>query len=1003
MADNQLSTAQDNASFSSITQIISQTDVFNDIGVDDEIKTVSLTEPSYPTAADGSHRLEKKDAAFFKVKTLSFDDDYPRREAFENVLFAIDNPDMNFVYILEGGDKGIDLYLGVVKNNSRKNTLYPSDYSQNLKSAFEGNFNGSELTSIVGDSLDKLLKISPKTYKRAGFLVGIPSVNEDSNDASDVDFQGIDRLINSMLGKKNWRVVIICEPVQKKSVREYQNYVYDIYNRLAVCAKMNLQQQTNQTYGESVNHNSTDGYNHNHTVTHGKNKQTNISDSRGTQSSSSNSNHTTGSSAGENWGDSDSNGTNHSESNGTGKNWGSGSSTSLSFEIVNKRVQETMAYIDDELLKRQKIGLSKGLYKTSLLYMAGNNQDLTCLKNTLMSLFQGDGSSFSPLTSIPIPEESLQRTNILSIYQNASVLSDNIQPDVPALFCRPYENGQLGLSTYLTASEISLIAGLPRIEVPGITLKKAVNFGLNEKGINETEPVITLGKIVQRGRELDIDFKLKNKSLSKHCFIAGVTGSGKTTTCHRLLGGFRKPYLVIEPAKTEYRTLINQDKELVVFTVGNEALAPFRLNPFELIPGEIISSHIDMVKATFTSAFPMDGSMPQLLEEAMIKIYEDKGWNLATNKNTIYGDRAFDRGVDSFPILSDLLTAMPEIVDSKNFGSRLGSEYLGSLVSRLSNLTKGSKGFMLNCSHSIDFDYLVSNNVVLELEELKSPEDKALVMGFVISMVSSMIKHKHKQDKNFTHLTLIEEAHRLLSKPDVGDTGAKKAAVETFADLLAEVRKYGEGLIIVDQIPNKLASEVLKNTNTKIIHKILARDDKETVGDTMLMDDKQKEFLSALPVGQAVIFSENTDSPVNVKIKRISDTEEAEIEDSVVEERFLAKKALFGSNAYVKKEIYELDTLLKGIVISMANLVYEGSQVMELFNKITSLAEEYQQTEDEIFDELISYNLRGGRNPEQDKCVLSELFSDLALLAKEHEQILFRHNTALLAIKNSYI
>ena len=156
---------------------------------------------------------------------------------------------------------------------------------------------------------------------------------------------------------------------------------------------------------------------------------------------------------------------------------------------------------------------------------------------------------------------------------------------------------------------------------------------------------------------------------------------------------------------------------------------------------------------------------------------------------------------------------------------------------------------MLNCEHSIDFTYIAHNNVVLEMEELRSPEDKALFMGFVLTRLSAVIKNEHRKNHEFKHLTLIEEAHRLLSKVEYGDSGSKKTAVETFTDLLAEVRKYGEGLIIVDQIPNKLASEVLKNTNTKIIHKILARDDKEAVGDTMLMDDKQKEYLSALSVG----------------------------------------------------------------------------------------------------------------------------------------------------------
>lgn len=55
-----------------------------------------------------------------------------------------------------------------------------------------------------------------------------------------------------------------------------------------------------------------------------------------------------------------------------------------------------------------------------------------------------------------------------------------------------------------------------------------------------------------------------------------------------------------------------------MFTLGNESIAPFRINPFELVKGEVISAHIDMVKATFTSAFPMEASMPQILEEAIV-------------------------------------------------------------------------------------------------------------------------------------------------------------------------------------------------------------------------------------------------------------------------------------------------------------------------------------------------------------------------------------------------
>ena len=341
---------------------------------------------------------------------------------------------------------------------------------------------------------------------------------------------------------------------------------------------------------------------------------------------------------------------------------------------------------------------------------------------------------------------------------------------------------------------------------------------------------------------------------------------------------------------------------LIVFTLGNESVAPFRINPFELIPGEVISSHVDMLKATFTSAFPMEASMPQLLEESIYECYKAKGWDINTNINNIYKEKAFDQDVDAFPILSELLTTMKKIVEDKGFSPQMKSDYIGSLVSRLSNLTVGSKGAMLNCAHSVDFKYIANHNVILEMEDLRSPEDKALLMGFVLSRLSAVIKDEHKKNPKYQHLTLIEEAHRLLAKVEPGEGGAKKVAVEMFADLLAEVRKYGEGLIIVDQIPNKLSPEVLKNTNTKIIHRILAKDDKEVVGDAMLMDDKQKQYLSALKVGEVVVYTENTDSPVNVKITQTINTNEEQVDNQVVIDRFYEYCNRFG-RIYMDKDI----------------------------------------------------------------------------------------------------
>lgn len=850
------------------------------------------------------NELGTTDMYFFKVTKLAFDKEYPHREAFENVLLSLDNPAFNFVYILEGTTEGIGLYLGIVKNENPNNeTNQGEDYRDNLQHIFEGNFNGSIIEPLRGEKLKKLIRddIYSLNELKSGIITGIPSVNDFEN-GKDVDFQGIDRLINSMLdsGISSWRIIITCEPVTKDEILSIQENIYDIYNRLALVSKQTLQHSESESTSVSFSTNVSDS--------RSKNKGFNKSNgsSSGHSKSSESVNYGTNSGTGETHTDG------KSETHGENK----GSSNSISVEKANKHAQELMKYIDDELLPRMKLGFSKGLFKTSLYYMAENKADANRLKRAIMSLFQGNKSSFSPLCNNSLSLSNEELKNLLTVYQNQYIQPSNENADVLSLKGINFDFDKIGLNTLLTSREVSLIAGLPQTEVPGISLIEGVGFGLNEKlekrdysykGKGEKyipipeDDLLTLGTIVQKGRVLSkLQFKLPKKNLQKHTFIAGVTGSGKTTTCHTLLHEAETNFLVLEPAKTEYRTLINsplfqdKDKQIVVFTLGNETNAPFRLNPFEMVKGEILSAHIDMVKATFTSAFPMEASMPQILEEAMYNCYKKRGWDVDTNTNEKYGDRAYDTDVNSFPMMSDLLEEMIAVVETKNFGAELKSNYIGSLVSRLSNLTIGAKGNMLNCEHSTDFNYIATHNVIMEMEDLKSPEDKSLFMGFILARLTAVIRQIHKENPSYRHITLVEEAHRLLSKVEYGDSGSKKTAVETFTDLLAEVRKYGEGLVIVDQIPNKLAPDVLKNTNTKIIHKILAKDDKEAVGDTMLMNDRQKEYLSALEVGNAIVFTEGTDKPVHVKIKQIGNTNEDEIRDEVVTQRFKEKESELG-------------------------------------------------------------------------------------------------------------
>jgi DNA helicase HerA-like ATPase len=113
---------------------------------------------------------------------------------------------------------------------------------------------------------------------------------------------------------------------------------------------------------------------------------------------------------------------------------------------------------------------------------------------------------------------------------------------------------------------------------------------------------------------------------------------------------------------------------------------------------------------------------------------------------------------------------------------------------------------------------------------------------------------------NCSTSTVFEEAHRLLKNvnTEVGteDANTKGQAVETFTNMLAEIRAYGQGALIAEQIPTKLTPDAIKNTNLKIMHRIVAEDDRDVMGGAMNITEAQKRQVTALRSGQAVVYAE---------------------------------------------------------------------------------------------------------------------------------------------------
>lgn len=631
-------------------------------------------------------------------------------------------------------------------------------------------------------------------------------------------------------------------------------------------------------------------------ITYGSSSGTNKSYTAGTSKTTTES---TGKNEGESFGKtsstSDSKGETETVTTGTNDsttlNESTGSSYSVSTEVQNREIQDWLKYIDETIFPIIDYGKSKGIYLTSSFIFSNDNGTLIKLGNTMRSLFSGRQGNKIPL-SLELLSDDDKRIKYFQNFQIPEYDISEYTLDKKETLILKSEMG-IGKRTeygnWYSANELSLIAGLPQKEVVGLSLKEEVEFGLNVNSGEEEEKIL-LGNLVQSGNILDIDVSIDKKALNKHIFITGVTGTGKTTTCQKLLLESEMPFLVIEPAKTEYRILIDEPKtkDILIFTLGKDTVSPFRLNPFEFFEHETITSRVDMLKAAMEASFDMEAAIPQLLESSMYECYKDYGWNILTNKNSKFED-PFAEGVYSFPTLKDLLEKVEIEVEKQGFDDRLKRDYIGSIKARLQGLLIGSKGIMLNVGRGIDFRELIEKKVVLEIEEIKNGSEKSLIMGFVLTNLCEALKAKYRVNRNFKHITLIEEAHRLLAKFTPGDSPNKKQGIETFTDMLAEVRKYGESLIIADQIPNKLTPEILKNTNTKIVHKLFAEDDKEAIGTTMSLTSEQKNFLSSLNTGRAIVFSQGWDKALQVQIKRTTNTtgdryvEDYELTDRVID------------------------------------------------------------------------------------------------------------------------
>ena len=842
-----------------------------------------------------------KDFYLLHITEVCYDEQAPKKEALENVLSSLKMDGINFIFLIVGHREKVDFYYGISRdiNSDIKLDFEIKDIGDNiLKPSVQGNFRGSRVHALGNDEKKHIIEILSE-MSEAGVIEGVPGANKN-----DEKYQGIDRLINVMYGD-SYCFLVVAKPLDTDAILQIQDNLYKFYDNNAPFSKLNVQTGkstnsgtsdssttgTSKTEGASGSTTDMEGSSESHTHTEGENSGVTkgTSDSTGNNSSNKTTSHSgsESTSKGDSKSDSHQKGTNvsssktigtntsetESESTTTGTNSGTSDSNTSTVEYVNRQIQDFMKFMDDIVFPRLDYGKGKGTFLTSMCVFAEEPSSLQKIKNTVTALYSGENGNKIPLQSYNICPAVRKAFTSLQLPSGRYEYRNN--EEYLANFAMHHFINKDGLSyfgNWITTNELGMIAGLPQKEVVGLSLNEEVEFGLNYDKPTQPDNQIELGYLIQNGNILQKSpVYLDKNELDKHIFVTGVTGSGKTTTCQTILNKADIPFLVIEPAKTEYRVMIHEHKDLLIFTLGDNQTTPLRMNPLMFCKYESISSRVDMLCACIESAFDMEAAIPQIIEQALYRSYEEKGWNIYTNRNSRYRN-PFDSTGEAFPTISNLIENCEKVVEEQGFDERLKNDYIGSIKARLLGLISGGKGFLLDTHTSVDFIELLDYKVVFELENIRSSAEKSLIMGFILINLSEAIREKYRDNGKFRHITLVEEAHRLLSKHSAGDNPAKKQSVEMFSDMLAEIRKYGESLMIVDQIPNKLTPDILKNTNTKIIHRIFASDDKEAVGNTVMLKEEQKDFLSSLPAGRAVYFTTGTEKAIQIQVRPVTDT-----------------------------------------------------------------------------------------------------------------------------------
>jgi len=320
------------------------------------------------------------------------------------------------------------------------------------------------------------------------------------------------------------------------------------------------------------------------------------------------------------------------------------------------------------------------------------------------------------------------------------------------------------------------------------------------------------------------------------------------------------------------------------------------INPFEFAIGLSLSEHIQNLMDVFEGSFPLTPPLPALLDRAIEGVYNDYGWD---------ADDVND-GTKEYPTISELYNRLEFELKHTDYDGEVRGNMKSALEMRIGGLLRRDLGNVFDVRlSSVRPEDLIKHPIIIEMESLGTGPSNFMTL-MICTLIREVLKANPKGNdgRSIRHVIFIEEAHNLIANETGetvgGEVNPKIAATNYIVKMLAEVRALREGIIIADQLPTAMATEVLKNTSLKIVHRLTAQDDRQIVGSMMSANGTQIESIATYMPGDALVSYEGLIRPFQLKIKEFA------LKDVPTTEELFGLMSVRNLQRYISKETFAI-------------------------------------------------------------------------------------------------